>query len=615
MSAKSRHLGFLAAALFAAAGCLPNQGQTQGQGQAGNGSGNSGGSAMAGNNGGGGTGMAGVAGASGLAGAGQGGVVGTAGMGAGGAGNAVACTPLAPLPRRVWRLSVEQYGNAVRDLLGLTATPVLTNRGGQAAYAFFSDVALGVDESFQYALYEASEQVLRDIAPRITQIAACNAGEAQTACATRFAQTFGAKAFRRPLAASEVTTLMNVYTQGVMQDFNTAIGLMIQAMIISPSFVYRTELGPATLTADASGRFPDTTLTPHEVATQLGFLLTGSTPDTALLAAAADGSLATTAGITTQINRLFTLATTKAHLTGVLIDWFNVRQMFDKGKDTALLAALPAAEQNQMDIQNDLLNSTQRFVTDVLWTNPGTINDLLTSQKVFVNRRLATLYPGLTYAGGAAAPANNTTWVSATWPASQGRAGMLTQPSVMWSASDPALTSVVKRGKFIQDDIICQDAVPPPIDLSSPAAMNILAMGDSEITKSDARMANQPCKSCHAFIDPYARAVHNFGPIGNYRTTDEAGRTIDPSYTFTGGPLLGMSIAGSSAMAQALVQTGVINGCAVQKVTSYTIGSMIHVNNTCEVNQVRTQTDGTITSLFRQVALANFTRARTGGMR
>ena len=604
MRPKSRHLAQLVGVLLAA-GC---------SGQAGQGPGN-GGASVAGNSGSGGTGMTGVAGSGqGQAGAmGNAGAVGTAGStGAGGAG--MPCETLSALPRRVWRLSVEQYGNAVRDLLGLAAPPVLTNRGGQAAYALFADVSLGVDEGFQFALYEASEKVRMDIAPRITQIVACNSGEAQTACATRFAQTFGAKAFRRPLEASEVTRLMTVYTQGMMQDFNTAIGMMIQAVIISPSFIYRTELGPTTLTADASGKFPDTTLTPHEVATQLGFLFTGSTPDAALLAAAADGSLATTAGITTQINRLFTLSTTKAHLSGVIIDWFNVRQIFDKGKDTALLAALPTADQDQTLIQADLMTSTQMFVTDVLWTNAGTINDLITSQKVFVNRRLALLYPGLTYVTGGA-PTSNTTFAAATWPAAQGRAGMLTQPSVMWSASDPGLTSIVKRGKFIHDDVVCQDAVPPPIDLSSPAAMNILAMGDSEITKSDARMANQPCKSCHAMIDPYSRAVHNFGPIGNYRTTDELGRTIDPSYAFTAGPLAGQTIAGSIALAQALVQSGVITGCSVQKVTSYAIGNMVHKYKTCEVQQVREQTDGTITSLFRQVALADFARARTGGVK
>ena len=553
----------------------------------------------------------------------------TAGMIATGAGGAQgaesACTALPAIPRRLWRLSAEQYGSAVQDLLGLTAAPVLTNRGGEAAYAFFSDVSLGVDENFQFALYEASQDVLTQIAPRISTIAPCagTAAADQTTCATTFAQTFGAKAFRRPLDAAEVTNLMKVYAQGATQDYNTAIGLMIQAIIVSPSFVYRTELGPSTLVADASGKFPDTTLTPFEVASQLGFLFLGSLPDDALTAAAVDGSLGTIAGVTTQVDRLLSLPAVKANLTGIIIGTFNIMQMYDKTKDTALLSALSMADQDQVGINNDLLTSTQQFVTDVLWTNAGKIDDLFTSQKVFVNKKLATLYPGLTFAD--AAPSDNTTFVSATWPSSQARIGMLTQPSFLWSASDPSLTSIVKRGKFIHDDVICQDPLPPPIDLSTPAAVNVIACKspdgktmlstcDSEILQSNARMMYQPCMSCHSQMDPYARVLQNFGPIGNYRTVDELGRPIDPSVTFVpNSPLAPQMASGPTAFSQELVASGVGNGCSVQKIASYAIGSMIQIYNTCEVQDLRTKVDGTITSLFRQVALANFTRARTGG--
>ena len=104
-------------------------------------------------------------------------------------------------------------------------------------------------------------------------------------------------------------------------------------------------------------------------------------------------------------------------------------------------------------------------MNEVLWTNPsGTVDDLLSSQSVWVNKRLATLFPGLGFPTGA--PTSDTTFVKATWPASQGRAGMLTQPGCLWAASDPALTSIVKRGKFIHDDILCQDALGMKIDLS-----------------------------------------------------------------------------------------------------------------------------------------------------
>jgi hypothetical protein len=548
--------------------------------------------------------------------------------GNGGTGGAIPCTALPPLERRVWRLSAEQWGAAVKDLLGLAAAPVLSNRGGQAAYAFFADATLDVDENFQFALYQAAQgEVLPEITFRIPQLAPCSDTTAagQTACAQTFVASFGRRAFRRPLTPDEAAALMEVYAEGAKQSYDTGISLVVQAAIISPSFVYRTELGPATLTADASGKFPDTTLTPHEVASQLGFLFLGSLPDAELGAAADDGRLATPEGIRTQIDRLLALPAVEQHLTGIVVDWFNVRQMFDKGKNTALFEALPVAERDQVSMADYLHTSARRLITDLLWRNPGTIDDLFTSQAVFVNRRMTVLFPNLAYPEGL--PASQTTFVKATWSAAEARAGMLTHPAVLWAASDPDLTSIVKRGKFLHDDVMCQDALPPPIDLTSAMALNVigckspdgmttLSTCDSEILQSDARMLYQPCKACHAQIDPYARAIQSFGPIGNYRTTDEAGRAIDATVTFpTGTPLASKTVAGSAAFGQALVDAGIARGCAVQKMASYTIGTMIRSYNTCELKDVRAevQTDGTIKSLFRNVALANFVRARTGG--
>ena len=179
---------------------------------------------------------------------GMGGNMGTAGsIGTGGTGGTVACNPLPAIPRRLWRMSAEQWGGAVKDLLGLAAAPVLRNRGGQAQYAFFGDATLDVDENFQFALYQAAQgEVLPEIPPRITQLAPCSdtTPAGQTLCAQTFVETFGKKAFRRPLTEDEVAGLMAVYSQGAMQSYDAAIALVVQAVIISPSFVYRTELGP-----------------------------------------------------------------------------------------------------------------------------------------------------------------------------------------------------------------------------------------------------------------------------------------------------------------------------------------------------------------------------------
>ncbi len=551
--------------------------------------------------------------------------------GGGGSSGSTACTPLAPIQRRLWRLSAQQWGNAVKDVLGLSSPPTVSNLGGEAQFAFFADTTLGVDGKFQFSLYDATQQtVIPAIASKIGgaqgAIAPCSGStaSAQTTCAQTFIQAFAKKAYRRPLDSTEVANLMKLYAQGVMQDYATGVSLMIQAVLIAPSFVYRTELGPATLTADATGKFPDTTLTPYEVASQLGFLLQGSIPDDQTIAAADNGSLATATGLGAQIDRLLASAAVKANLTNVMIDWFNARQMFTKTKNTSLFSGLATADQDQATLENDLLASTQQFVNEIVWTNAsGTVDDLLTSQRFWVNKRLATLFPGLGFPNGA--PTDNTTFVKATWPASQGRAGMLTQPAVLWAASDPDVTSIVKRGKFIHDDILCQDAIGMKIDLTSPSAMNVinckspdgtmtLSACDSELLKSDARMAFQPCKGCHAQMDLYSRVVLNFGPIGNYRTTDEAGHPIDPSVTFTPpSPLAPQMVTGAQPFAQGLAASGVLRGCAVQKVASYAVGDMIRTYNTCELNDIRAQTNGTITSLFKTVATSNFLRARTGG--
>ena len=296
--------------------------------------------------------------------------------------------------------------------------------------------------------------------------------------------------------------------------------------------------------------------------------------------------------------------------------WFDIGQLFLKTHDTSFLTALPNADQqDQTGIQGDLYAPAQQLITDTLWANPGKISDLLTTPKGFFNSRLAALYPEVTFANGP--PTSLTTFVAGTWPSTENRIGLLSDPSYFWAQSDPAANSIVKRGKAIHDDVICADPLPPPVDLSSPAALAVIAKGDSEITKSDARLSTPPCNGCHTQMDAYSRVLQHFGPIGNYRTLDEAGRAIDTSFTYSGNsPLAPQTIAGPKELAQALIASGHITGCAVQKMSSYLLGSMIQTYDTCEVNTLRTafdQSDGTLASLFRTVVVANFVRARAGG--
>lgn len=565
--------------------------------------------------GGGGNGGAGTPGSG--AGGGAVGAVGAGGQGAGAGGNGGAsigaCAPLPPIGRRLWRLSFNQFANVTQDLLGVAPAPGSAPASERPSLTGGPDLAVTSEDLF--ALYGGAESVLGQIAPRVSQLAACMTGETNDACATRFARSFGLVALRRPLADAEVTDLLKVHAVGANRGFDNGIGLMIEALILSPSFLYRSELGPGPATADAvTGAYPDTTLTPYEVATQLGFLLLGSTPDAGLLAAAAatgDAGLATKAGIMAQVDRLLALPATRSNLTNVVGTWFGLDGVQLKTKDAALLAPLETADQDVTAMEGELLVSGRQFIADVLWTSTNKITDLLTSEKVFVDQRLATLY-GLPFTEPVP-----TTFVGATWSAGQPRIGILTQPAFLWAASDPNTDSVILRGKLVHDDVFCEEPVPPEVLLTSPEALKVDATGDSEATRSDARLASALCADCHSQIDPYGRLLQNFDAAGKFTMTDEAGRSVDPSVTF--GPpsaFAPASFSGPQAFVAAPATTALLSDCAVLKMSEYAIGNAIPPGNTCEVNDLRAafrQSDGTASALFRQILLADFARARAGG--
>jgi hypothetical protein len=513
------------------------------------------------------------------------------------------CTPLDVAPRRLWRLSAQQYGNAVRDVLGLDTAPTLSNNGGTAEFAFFSDDAAGIDSNFQFSIFQTVESTMTQIAPQIPALAACKSGEADADCANRFARTFGARAFRRPLGDDEVTALMGPFTEGANQDFNTGISLMIEALLQSPSFVFRTELG-----APEDAANPTTTLTPYEVASQLSFLFRNSIPDAPLTAAAANGSLGTDKGVAQQVDRMLKLPEVQQNLTRIVGEWFNVRQVYSKTKGDDYFAALADTDRDQTVLQADLSTSVQMFVQNALWTGSRHMTELMESPKVYVNQRLATLY-GYPFSG------DPNTFIPVTPPDGL-HAGMLTQPAVLWGLSNPTNTSIVKRGRFVHDDVICEDPAPSPgALLSDPAIQAKLATLPTEIDKSDYRMMTQPCQSCHVLIDPYARVLESFGAIGDYRTiADDV--PVDPTGDFTNSPLATPTITGPPAFVAAVDQKKLFTQCAVQKMTSYALGRMIRVNQTCQVLDVHDEfqrTDGSVASLFRQVATAGFLRQRLGG--
>jgi hypothetical protein len=536
----------------------------------------------------------------------MGGSSGSSGTGTGGSGATGAngtCTYLEPIPPRIWRLSARQYGNAVRDVLGATTTPVLTSLGGENPVAFYTDDALTVDYSMLNNMYLVVGTALDEAAARIPTLAACTSGEDSVACARRFAETFGKKAFRRPLEPAEVDALMATYAIGTVQNFDRGIRLMIEALLLSPSFVFRTELG--------SGGNP-VTLTPHEVASQLSFFLANTIPDADLVAAADSGAIATAETTSAQVDRLLALPDVRANVTRIVNDWFNVRGVSEGSHSDMYLAGLPPPTSGdiQSAVEADLVRSAELFIDDALWAGTGDLNQLIRSPRVFVNERLATLY-GLPFTG-----TTPDAFVAAEAPAGQ-RAGMLTQPAMIWMVSGTETTSIVHRGLHVLHEVVCGT---PPGDpgaiLSRPDVIEALSMLPTEMAKARFRLMTGECAGCHIGFDGYGIALQSLDPVGRFQTMVEGEAVDDASQIET--EYFSASFRGPVELAETLARANQFMGCAEMKISTYALGRRLDtLGKVCELDELvpAIQAGGNSASaLFRAISNAPFMRTRVGGM-
>ena len=107
----------------------------------------------------------------------------------------------------------------------------------------------------------------------------------EAACATQILSDFASRAFRRPVAAAEsaATPKLVDVAKSVGDGFEQGIAAGLQAILLSPRFLFRVEANP--------GAGHNAPLDDYEVASRLSYFLWSSMPDDALFARAAGGAL------------------------------------------------------------------------------------------------------------------------------------------------------------------------------------------------------------------------------------------------------------------------------------------------------------------------------------
>ncbi|MEO8919035.1 MAG: DUF1592 domain-containing protein, partial [Polyangiaceae bacterium] len=293
---------------------------------------------------------------------------------------------------RIARLSRPQWSNAVRDLLKLTdISDIDSTVSGDALIAFDDEAdSLFVTEQLRSQLFDASEKLADKVTGDATALARLvppNAPADATGRATAFITSFGQRAFRRALTAAEVTTHLGLFKQGPtlyagVDAFKAGASLVIQAMLQSPFFLYRTELGTA---AAGATKVP---LSDWEVGSKLALAVTNTIPDDTLLAAAAAGKLHDPSDVSAQAERLLQGATGTVGLSNFNLQVFRLGVYDGITRDASVFPDFtpntPAAMKQEV----------LQFLNWV-FTEKGGVKEFYTAPVGFVNSQLAPLY-GLT---------------------------------------------------------------------------------------------------------------------------------------------------------------------------------------------------------------------------
>jgi hypothetical protein len=487
----------------------------------------------------------------GTAGSGTTGDPGVGGAGGGGAGGGLNCTAPSPGPSYARRLNRFEYNNTVRDLLGDTTAPANDFPAEERRNGFDNNaVALQISPTLVEQYMNAAERLAATALASTPSLVPCDpVKDGEDACARTFISTFGAKAFRHPLGAAESARLFAAFDAGrKLTDFKTGIHLVIETALQSPEFLYRVEFG----TPPQAGQ---TVVKPtsFEMASRLSYLLWQSMPDDELRSAAQQDKLNTHDAIVAQVDRMVKDPKARAVVAHFNDLWFHVDEYDGIEKD---LSVFP---QFTSDIAPLMTEETHRFLDHVIWDGAGNIEAILTAPYTFLNAKLASYYGVSGVVGDA--------FVRVNLDASQ-RSGLLTQGGLLSALAKSNQTAPVHRGKFVREQLLCDELPPPPPDIiiKPPELSSTLSTRERFAEHS----ANIGCNGCHQLMDPIGLTFENYDGAGKFRTT-ENNKPIDVSGEIARSDVTG-SFQGVTGLAQKLAASQKVKSCIARSWFRYAYG-------------------------------------------
>jgi Protein of unknown function (DUF1592)/Protein of unknown function (DUF1588)/Protein of unknown function (DUF1587)/Protein of unknown function (DUF1595)/Protein of unknown function (DUF1585) len=474
---------------------------------------------------------------------------------------------------RAPRLSHVEYENAVRDLLGAAQTlGVTANFTADNTSSTFDNNGGDLNvTSTQWTDYQtAAEDLARRATLDVPTLTTVAGGTLPTDDRALIA-ALGRRIYRRELTATELDAHLTLFGEGLTYYPTLAprlagARLVLEALFQSPHFLYRLELSTV-----ATGEVIP--LSGSELASRLSFGLWQSTPDEALLTAAADGSLLTVDGYTAQVNRMLLDPRARQATQAFHAQLLQQSKFADITRSTNLFPEFSVA------LRESMKQEQVRFLDDVLFTQQGGLGALFTTPSTYVDQNLADVY-GLSGTFGAGFDKVQLT--------DGRRAGLFTQIGFLASLATSTESDPIHRGVFLNHRMLCAPlpAPPnmvPPLPRPDPSVPKTLRTRITEFTGTGTCGAG-----CHStFINPIGFAYEHYDALGRWRDTDN-GLPVDARDTYVFDFTTPRSFDGAVELGAAMAEEPMAHRCYTQKWVQFLHGRGLSTEDQAMINRIGT---------------------------
>lgn len=387
----------------------------------------------------------------------------------------------------------------------------------------------------------------------------------EAACARTVISTLARRAYRRPVTDADLEVPLRLYQDGASRGgFEAGIELAVRGILVSPSFLFRFEDQPASVTPGTPYRISDL-----ELASRLSFFLWSSIPDDELVELAVDGRLSDAGVLRQQVRRMLADPRSQALVDNFAGQWLHIRNVKGFQPSPELLFHFDD------NLRQAFEQETALFFESIIRENRSML-DLLDADYTFLNERLARHYgiPGV----------YGERFRRVALPPDSVRRGLLGQGSILTGTSRANRTSPVIRGKWILENILGTPPPPPPPNVPDLVEerdpRKVLPMRE----QMAAHRANPVCAACHEQMDQLGFVLENFDAIGEWRDIYPSGLPIDASAVSPDGT----TFDGPNALrAWLLSHSEDFLTTATDRLLTYALGRGLEPSDAATVRQIK----------------------------